>query len=85
MKKVKFDEALEKLEAITSALESGEVGLEEAMKMYEKGMELALNCQRILAETESRIQLLTEEGNGKLTLQPIRLEASEDASKERQE
>ena len=74
MKKVKFDEALEKLEDITLTLERGDLSLEESLKMYEQGMELALACQKILLETENKIEVLNQKMDGTLSVQPVQLE-----------
>ena len=41
MAEQKFEEALEKLEQIVAALESGNLNLDDAIKKYEEGMNLA--------------------------------------------
>ncbi len=74
MKKIKFDEALEKLEEITRTLEQGDLGLEDSVKVYEEGMKLALTCQKILLETENKIGVLSEKINGDFVVQPIQIE-----------
>jgi exodeoxyribonuclease VII small subunit len=59
-----FEEAYRELEATVKRLEEGDLTLEEAMALFEKGMELVQYCQRLLDEAELRVKALlpTEEG-----------------------
>ena len=54
-----FEEALEQLEAIVHQLEEGEIGLNEALKRYEKGVKLLRHCYGLLEGAERRIELLS--------------------------
>ena len=45
-----FEEALEKLESIVEAMESGDLPLETLLTRYEEGARLAGLCQTKLAE-----------------------------------
>ena len=56
-----FEEAMEKLETITTELEKGDLSLEESMKKFEKGMELSKICNEILQNAEKKITILLEE------------------------
>ena len=60
----RFEDQLEKLEEIVASLEDETVGLEEALGLFENGMELAKSCRARLEEVEKRVQQLleTEEG-----------------------
>ena len=49
-----FEEALSDLERIVSKLESGELPLEQAMELFERGLNLARRCQEQLASVERR-------------------------------
>ncbi len=53
-----FEDALFKLEDIAAKLESGEMGLEESIKHYENGIELAGYCREKLDEAERKIEIL---------------------------
>ena len=53
-----FEEALVKLEAIVSAIEEGDVPLEESISKYAEGIELVKKCRAILDRAEKKIQLL---------------------------
>ena len=78
MRKIKFDQALQQLRDITDTLEQGDLGLEESVKLYEKGMDLILMCQQTLGESESRIDILTEKIHGGFELQAFQMEKSEE-------
>ena len=60
-KEMPFEEAMEKLETITTELEKGDLSLEESMKKFEKGMELSKICNEILQNAEKKITILLEE------------------------
>lgn len=57
-----FEEALAQLEEAVAVLESGEVSLDEAMKAFAKGTELARLCQAKLDEAEKQITQLVNAG-----------------------
>lgn len=52
MAEIKFDKALKKLEKINAKLEAGDLEIEEALKLYEKGVALHKLCQKKLQEAE---------------------------------
>lgn len=54
-----FEESLRELEAIIERVESGEVGLEQSIDEYEKGVDLIKRCRLILERAEQRIQRLS--------------------------
>lgn len=64
--KFQFEKALEDLEKIVEAMESGELTLDEALKKYEEGVGLVRACQSKLVETEKRIEVLTKTLDGSL-------------------
>ncbi len=57
-----FEEALGQLEGIVEELEDGDLPLEEALAVFEKGVGLTRNCAERLEETERRIEVLVAEG-----------------------
>ena len=69
-KKPSFEEALKQLEEITARIERGEIGLEESITQYEKGMSLVKQCRDILTKAEHKIQELQEKSDGSLTVKP---------------
>jgi exodeoxyribonuclease VII small subunit len=56
-----FGEALEELEAIVRALESGQLELEESMSRYERGVALLRALQEKLADAQQKITTLMGE------------------------
>lgn len=66
-----FEEALEELEGITRKLESSEISLEEALKLYERGIELKNYCEKKLSEAEHRWAILQKNSGGEVELRPI--------------
>jgi exodeoxyribonuclease VII small subunit len=63
-----FENSLNKLEKIVSALENGDVPLEDSLKMYEEGIQLSLECMESLNKAELKIKKLTKDLNGKFHL-----------------
>jgi exodeoxyribonuclease VII small subunit len=59
-----YEQAIERLEQIVSQIESGQAGLEDAIRLYEEGMMLAKRCREILAQAEQRIEQLSREDAG---------------------
>ncbi len=56
-----FENSLKRLEEISNLLESGEVSLEDSIKLYEEGIILAKNCYSILKEAEIKITQLKKQ------------------------
>ena len=57
-----FEDAYKELETIVTQLESGELNLEDSVKLFERGRELSAHCQKILDGAELRVNQLTEDG-----------------------
>ena len=55
-----FEGALAELEAIVERMEDGEPSLEESLKLFERGMDLARRCQKALDDAEQRIRTLAD-------------------------
>ena len=57
-----FEESLEKLSRLVEKMESGDLSLEESLKIFEEGIKLSKDCQNALSEAEKKVQaLLLEE------------------------
>lgn len=60
-KKLSFEEAMQRLNTITTTLESNEVNLDEAMKLFEEGLQLIKECNTTLTGFETKVnELLTQ-------------------------
>ena len=58
-----FEKNLHKLELIVEKLESGEIGLEESVKLYEEGMKIKKICDNKLKDIEMQIKKIMIEDN----------------------
>jgi exodeoxyribonuclease VII small subunit len=59
-----FEQAMAQLEQIISALENGDVPLEKAIALFQEGTELSKQCATKLAQIESKMEVLLEQGDG---------------------
>lgn len=53
-----FEEALGRLDETLAALESGQLPLEDALRLFEEGVRLTQRCQELLDSAELRVQRL---------------------------
>lgn len=53
-----FEQAMQQLETLVKQLESGELALEESMKLYEEGVRLTAVCSKKLTEATLKIEEL---------------------------
>ena len=58
-----FETNLKKLEMIVDKLESGDIGLEESVKLYEEGMKIKKLCDKKLKDIEMQIKKIKIEDN----------------------
>ena len=58
-----FEDNLKKLEMIVDKLESGDIGLEESVKLYEEGMKIKKICDKKLKDIEMQIKKIKIEDN----------------------
>ncbi len=65
----KFEECLQRLEKIVDELEKGNASLEQALKLFEEGMQLSSSCRKELEEAEGKVEILLKQ-NGKLQPEP---------------
>ena len=71
MTDLKFEDCLARLEQIVSALETGNLPLEDSLKVFEEGVTLARHCSRYLDDAERRIEVLTKDEGGAPRLRPF--------------
>lgn len=60
-KKVTFEDAMTQLEQIVTRLETEEVTLEEALKLYQDGLQLMAVCKEKLTAAEGSVMLLQKQ------------------------
>jgi len=51
------------MEGVVKELESGEIPLERALELFEKGMRLSETCRKQLEEAEGRVEILVRKGD----------------------
>ncbi len=67
-KKPDFEQSLKKLENVVEKLEGGDLPLEKAVQEWEAGMKLRDTCEKILAETQQKVDMLIKK-DGKDSLE----------------
>jgi exodeoxyribonuclease VII small subunit len=66
-----FEQAIQRLERIVADMEGAELPLEDVLKKYEEGTRLVRFCSQKLEEAEKKIDLLTKNTDGSITLEPL--------------
>ncbi len=56
-----YENAMKRLEEITSLLEKNDISLDESIKLFEEGTKLTAFCSKTLKEAEQKITELTKE------------------------
>jgi exodeoxyribonuclease VII small subunit len=64
-----FEDILRKLEENVAGLESGDLPLEEALKLFEEGIKLSKVLTKRLAEAEESVKKLVKTGEGEFALE----------------
>jgi len=72
--KPSFEKAINDLEKIVRALESGDLPLEKALEKFEAGIQLSRYCSQTLDEAEKRVTLLMADETGEPVEKPFEVE-----------
>lgn len=75
-KKKTFKSKYDKLKTIATEIESGDIELEESLKLFEEGITLYRECTKILSEAERKVTILVEGTEG-LTEEEFSVEGDE--------
>ena len=70
--------AQKKFEEIVQDLESGDLPLEDSLKVFEEGMKLINFCSEKLEEVEQKVTSLVKESDGKYSQQPFEIEEKDE-------
>ena len=68
-----FEGAYRELQQVIEQLEDGGLGLEDAVRLFERGSELVQVCQRIVDQAEQRVTRLAAESAAPQTDPPAAL------------
>ena len=63
VKKVTIEEGMEELESIVAKLERGEAALDESITLFERGVALTKEMQKMLETAEKKVKLLVKDGD----------------------
>ena len=53
-----FEKSIKELEEVVNKLESGDASLSESLELFEKGIKLAKDCNKMLDEAEKKVSVL---------------------------
>ena len=59
-----FEQTLAELEQLVAHMESGTLPLDEALKQFERGVQLTRDCQQALQAAQARVQVLVQRPGG---------------------
>ena len=65
-----FEKALAELEALVGRLERGDLPLDEALKTFERGVELTRHCQAALKTAQQKVEILLSK-SGRTEIAPF--------------
>lgn len=60
VKKISFEQAFNRLEEIVRLLEKGDLALDDSLRLFEEGIELARVCSAKLDEAQGRVEVLVK-------------------------
>ncbi len=75
-----FEQSLSELEELVTRLECGEVSLEESLRDFERGTELACALRERLDAAQQRVEKVMQKEGGKIQTQPVDLDDEDDVT-----
>jgi exodeoxyribonuclease VII small subunit len=79
-----FEQALAELEKLVERLESGDLPLDEALKTFERGVELTRHCQTALKAAQQKVEILLKR-SGQVEVEPFETPDEEPRSQDDEE
>ena len=76
-KDIKFEEAIEALDTAVTRLESGELSLDDSIKVFEEAIGLIKIWNEKLSAAEQKVRVLIESQDGSVTDAPFDLDTNE--------
>ena len=71
VEELSFEAAQARMRGIVDRLEDPELPLEESIRLFEEGSQLARRCQQLLDEAERRVEVLLGEADGRPLTEPL--------------
>lgn len=59
-----YEQAVKELDSILAQLDSGDIGLDEAIKLFEKSVEVSKVCFDKIKTTEGKVEIIKKELDG---------------------
>ena len=78
-KKADFERSLARLEEVVQKLEGANLSLDDAMKLFEEGVQLSRECQKQLAEAKARVEILLKKADGQVAAVAFEPESEEES------
>ena len=69
--KIKFEDAISRLEEIVSKMENSDTPLEETFKLYKEGVSLYETCAKTITNIEKDVTILVEKSKGVFSEEPF--------------
>ncbi len=69
--KINFESSLQKLEEAVEQLESGDLTLDQALKVFSSGVKQAETCRKSLDKVELQVEQLLQQEDGSLQREPF--------------
>lgn len=66
-----FESSLTELEQIVAEMESGDLPLQKALELFERGVHLSRYCHQQLNEAERKVELLVKGQDGNILTMPF--------------
>jgi exodeoxyribonuclease VII small subunit len=79
---IDFERSLSELEAIVEKLEQGDLTLDESLKQFERGVQLARTCQSALKEAEQKVEILLRKSGDPEKFDVGQLEADDETDED---
>ncbi len=76
---MEFEKKLKRLEDIVEKMESGDLSLDDSMKLFEEGVKMSRECQAQLSVAEEKVKLLLSvDADGKAVTRDFDLDEDRD-------
>lgn len=66
--KLSFEDALKELENLKVKMESGNIPLDDALMLFERGNALKAHCERILANAKMKVEKIIDNKDGSIDI-----------------
>ncbi|MBU6455358.1 MAG: exodeoxyribonuclease VII small subunit [Cyanobacteria bacterium REEB67] len=74
LKTIDFEASLTQLESVVRDLD-GEVKLEAALKLFEEGIKLSVDCEKFIKSAEQKIEILKKQADGSVNAESFESES----------